>query len=76
MTGTMKMLGTVGSAAAIALVVGFGGVVASSLGSTTAPVTNPVTSVAPAPAQVPTRLHYATLTGYNTGIPFGNHVTV
>ncbi len=42
-----------GSAAALALTVGFGGIGVTSPGSTTGPTTDPAASVAPAPPKAP-----------------------
>ena len=62
MTGTKK-IAMFGSAAALALAVGFGGVGVNSLGNT--PTTNAPSapSVAPAPAHPASGVHYANLTG-------------
>ncbi len=63
MTGIKKTIAMVGGVAALAVAVGFGGVGLSPLGSTTTPTTHPTASVVPAPAEVPSGVHIATLTG-------------
>ena len=67
MTGTKK-IAMFGSAAALAMAVGFGGVGVSSFGNTTAPATHPAASVAQAPANSPSNVHAATLVGCISGL--------
>jgi hypothetical protein len=65
MTGTKK-IAMFGSAAALAVAVGFGGAGVSSLGHTAPTTTHPAASVAPASA--PSNVHQATLVGCISGL--------
>jgi hypothetical protein len=67
MTGTKK-IAMLGSAAALAFAVGFGGVGVSPLGNTPTTTAHPAPRAAAASAPAAPGVHYATLTGCIAGL--------
>jgi len=74
MAGIKSAIGIVGNAAAFALVIGFGGDVASYLVSTTEVVTYSAAGITPASMPAPAHVDYAILTADETAISFGNQI--